>query len=295
MSAQSEAINYLDSLGRALTYIEERLDSRLELGSIAESAGFSRFYFSRLFQATVGETVFEYVRKRRLAEIARALVESDTAVVELALRWGYDSQQSMTKAFRKRYRISPGRYRRAGVNRFFYDRPQLTEASLQALHADFDLHPTVVSLSPQRLIGVYATMPITTGEPVEATRRRFRALRREFGLDASGGKEIYEVTLMREEHRESFSQDSLFDGFIGVLVNPEVETPPSCSVFELPGSRYLCFSYTGDRSIAGLSTLYRYIFSTGLASRTEPLADRDFFHVYPVDGATVEIYLPLRH
>ena len=61
----------------------------------------------------------------------------------------------------------------------------------------------------------------------------------------------------------------------------------------MPASRYLTFHYTGADSIKKLSSLYRYIFSTGLAGRREPLADRDFFHYYRPGTSSMLFFLPI--
>ncbi|HQH48763.1 MAG TPA: AraC family transcriptional regulator, partial [Caldisericia bacterium] len=66
-------IDYIDKIQGAINFMEARLKERVGLGDIAKEAGFSSFHFHRIFLANVGETVTEYVRKRRLSEAAREL------------------------------------------------------------------------------------------------------------------------------------------------------------------------------------------------------------------------------
>lgn len=252
----------------------------------------SRYYFSRIFQAMVGEPVFDYVRKRRLAEIAGMLVATRTPIVELALQWGYESQQSMTKAFRAQYGITPARYRREGRDRFFFHRPRISHESVSALHEDLRLQPHVFTLPALAMVGMTRSMPIQTPDAVEQTRARF--LEQVGYIPATPRyRGIFEVTLMRTEQLVGYSPDQTFDGFIGCAVEGDVDASRYWDVMRYPAGRYLSFCYTGDPSIMRLSDMYRYIFSTGLATRREPLADRDFFHYYRPGSQTVMVFLPL--
>lgn len=240
----------------------------------------------------VGEPVFDYVRKRRLAEIAGMLVTTRTPIVELALRWGYDSQQSMTRAFRAQYGITPARYRREGRDRFFFHRPRISYDAVAALHEDLRLQPHVFTLPALTLVGITRSMPIRTPDAVEHTRAQFLEQVRDFPATPRY-RGIFEVTLMRTEQLVGYSPDQTFDGFIGIAIEGDVRAVPDFDVIHYPPGRYLSFCYTGDPSIMRLSSMYRYIFSTGLATRREPLADRDFFHYYRTGSQTTMVFLPL--
>lgn len=290
--SESRFRDYLRSVGRAIDYIEGSLSQPLSLDEIAATARMSRYYFSRIFQAMVGEPVFDYVRKRRLAEIAGMLVATTTPIVELALQWGYESQQSMTKAFRAQYGITPARYRREGKDRFFFHRPPISREGVAALHDDLRLQPHVFTLPALTIVGMTRSMPIQTPEAVEQTRARFLENVRHIPAKPQY-RGIFEVTLMRSEQLVGYSPDQTFDGFIGLAVEDDVDVSRHWDVVRYPAGRYLSFCYTGDPSIMGLSNMYRYIFSTGLATRREPLADRDFFHYYRPGSQTLMVFLPL--
>jgi AraC family transcriptional regulator len=277
---------------RAVSYIEDSLGEPIDLDSVCQRAHLSKYYFSRIFQAMVGETVFDYLRKRRLAEIAHRLVTTTEAITDLALRYGYESQQSMTKAFRTQYGVTPGAYRRAGRDRYFFHRARLSPETILDLHRDFSLRAHVFRLPAMRLVGLRKSMPITDPAPVERTRELFRrrapelrSIRRHRG--------VFEVTLMRREQLVTYSPQDYFDGFIGFAVDHSATAPQNWAEMRIPESRYLAFHYTGADSIGRLSSLYRYIFSSGLALRRERLADRDFFHYYRPQSASMLFFLPM--
>ena len=102
-------------LQRAIDYIEENLCEELEISKIAARAYLSPFYFQRVFNATTGLTVGEYIRNRRLSLAAEELTKSDVKVIEVALKYGYDSPDSFARAFVKFHGILPSNAREKGA------------------------------------------------------------------------------------------------------------------------------------------------------------------------------------
>jgi len=101
-----------DVFAPLLAWIEERLDEPLTLELIAQRAGFSAYHFSRMFTARMGRSVMAHVRGRRLVRSARRLcAEPDVKLIDLALDCGFESQEAFTRAFKRLFGASPGRFR----------------------------------------------------------------------------------------------------------------------------------------------------------------------------------------
>ena len=100
-----------------IDYIENHLDGKLELKTVAEAVHYSKYHLHRLFTDTVGMTIHDYVQRRQLTEAAKLLVFSDQPIIEIALICGYESQQSFSLAFKAMYKSPPAEYRE---NRCFY-------------------------------------------------------------------------------------------------------------------------------------------------------------------------------
>ena len=97
---------------RLVQWIEQHLDEPLTLERIAREAALSPYHFSRLFTARMGRSVMAHVRGRRLVRGARRLCdEPDLKLVELAFDCGFDSQEAFTRAFKRVFGVSPGRFR----------------------------------------------------------------------------------------------------------------------------------------------------------------------------------------
>ncbi|WNB91104.1 AraC family transcriptional regulator [Bacillus sp. NEB1478] len=108
-------MNYEVCIQKTLDYIEENLHERITLEELAELACFSPFHYHRVFHFLVGETVMEYVRKRRLTHAAQRLLNSDDKVIDIALDLGFHYHESFNRAFKKFFGVSPREYRDTNV------------------------------------------------------------------------------------------------------------------------------------------------------------------------------------
>lgn len=104
-------------LARAIDYIEANLGAGMSLSSIASEAGVSKYHFSRIFHGKVGSTPLQFVLERRLRHAARALTDTDDPIKQIAFRCGFTNLPHFNHAFRQRFGVTPGAYRRAGRHR----------------------------------------------------------------------------------------------------------------------------------------------------------------------------------
>lgn len=95
----------------AIGYIEDHLQEKLDLETVANGVHYSKYHLHRMFTNTVGLTIQTYVQRRRLTEAAKLLVFSDRAILEIALVAGYGSQQAFSDIFKAMYKKSPNQYR----------------------------------------------------------------------------------------------------------------------------------------------------------------------------------------
>ena len=108
-------MNWIDSLGDAISYIEDNLTEELTMEDIARTANISSFYFQKSFGLLCGFTVGEYIRKRRLACSGSDVAATSEKIIDIALRYGYDSPDSFTKAFTRFHGSTPSAVRKSGA------------------------------------------------------------------------------------------------------------------------------------------------------------------------------------
>ncbi|HEY8500962.1 MAG TPA: AraC family transcriptional regulator, partial [Clostridia bacterium] len=107
---------WIEGIQNAIEYIENNLTEELKIEDIAEKAYVSAFHFQRIFSILCGFTVGEYIRNRRLSLAAQELSKADAKVVDVAIKYGYDSPESFTRAFAKFHGISPSAAKIKGAN-----------------------------------------------------------------------------------------------------------------------------------------------------------------------------------
>lgn len=105
-------MEWIDCIGEAVGYIEEHITEELSVSEIARQVNISPFYFQKGFSLLCGFTIAEYIRKRRLALAGSELVSTDAKVIDIALKYGYDSPDSFSKAFTRFHGVTPAMVRK---------------------------------------------------------------------------------------------------------------------------------------------------------------------------------------
>lgn len=102
---------YQKRINLAIDYLSTHLSEPLSLETLAGIAGFSSFYFHRIFTALVGETPADYVLRTRLELSKNYLIKTGRSITQIALECGFSNSAIFARAFRQRYGITPSQYR----------------------------------------------------------------------------------------------------------------------------------------------------------------------------------------
>ncbi|OGO01545.1 MAG: hypothetical protein A2Y90_04275 [Chloroflexi bacterium RBG_13_52_12] len=108
-------MEWSERMNAAISYIEDNLAGEIDFSEAAEKACCSTFHFQRMFFAIIGVTPAEYTRRRRLTLAARELTTANAKVIDIALKYGYDSPEAFTRAFRNVHGINPQAARSSGA------------------------------------------------------------------------------------------------------------------------------------------------------------------------------------
>ncbi|BFT71537.1 GyrI-like domain-containing protein [Paenibacillus sp. P36] len=114
----------LENMNGALSYIEENLTEEIDFKEAARIAMCSEFHFKRMFSFLAGVSLSEYIRRRRLTLAAFELNHSAIKIIDLAVKYGYNSPDSFTRAFQSMHGITPTEARETGQTLKAY--PRLT-------------------------------------------------------------------------------------------------------------------------------------------------------------------------
>ncbi|WP_346915445.1 HD domain-containing protein [Clostridium sp.] len=99
-------MKYSESIFSCIQYIEDNITESLTNEDIAKEMGYSTYHFSRIFKEKMGVSLMEYVKDRRLLRATEEIILGEK-ILNVAIKYGYETNNGFTKAFRKKYDFSP--------------------------------------------------------------------------------------------------------------------------------------------------------------------------------------------
>lgn len=109
-------MDWITGIQNAIDYIEENITENIDYNELAKQSFSSSYHFQRVFSILCGYTLGEYIRSRRLSLAGTELATSNIKVVDVALKYGYESPDSFAKAFQKFHGVLPSQARYNGSN-----------------------------------------------------------------------------------------------------------------------------------------------------------------------------------
>lgn len=143
-------MDWLDRMNQAIGYIEENIAGEISYGQAARIACCSTFHFQRMFAYIAGMSLSEYIRRRRMTAAAFELQTTDAKVIDLALKYGYDSPTAFNRAFRSVHGIAPSGARREGASLTAFPRISFTIS----IKGDAQMNYKIVTKDAFRIVGV---------------------------------------------------------------------------------------------------------------------------------------------
>lgn len=107
-------MDWLTGIQNAINYVEEHLTEDIDYEEVAREAACSSFYFQRIFGILCGISLGDYIRNRRLTLAGDALSASDDKVIDIALKYGYESPENFARAFVRFHGVTPSEAKKDG-------------------------------------------------------------------------------------------------------------------------------------------------------------------------------------
>lgn len=105
-------MDWVKSFQNAINYIEDHITEPLDYTRIGQEMNISGFYFQKIFSILCGMSVGEYIRNRRLTLAGNELLSTDTKIIDIALKYGYDTPEGFTRAFTRFHGVTPNAVRK---------------------------------------------------------------------------------------------------------------------------------------------------------------------------------------
>lgn len=100
-------MNYINEIQKAIDYIEVNLDKDINFDIVAKEVGMSAFYFHRIFSAVIGVSPTTYIRNRRLTVAAQEISKNNENILDIALKYGFESHEAFSRAFKNFHGVVP--------------------------------------------------------------------------------------------------------------------------------------------------------------------------------------------
>ncbi|KOS25022.1 AraC family transcriptional regulator [Bacillus anthracis] len=146
----------LKNMNAAMQYIEENLTHEIDFKEVAKIAYCSEYHFKRMFSFLAGISLSEYIRCRRLTLAAFELKNSDAKVIDVAIKYGYNSPDSFSRAFQNLHGITPSEARSSSHSLKAYS-PMTFQLSIQGGH---EMNYRIEEKEPFQIIGITKRVPI---------------------------------------------------------------------------------------------------------------------------------------
>ena len=112
-------MNWIQGIQRAIDYVEANIIEEIDFEEAAKQACSSSFHFQRVFGILYGLSLGDYIRMRRLSLAGEELSKGHAKVIDIALKYGYDTPESFSRAFTRFHGIAPSEAKHGGKVRIF--------------------------------------------------------------------------------------------------------------------------------------------------------------------------------
>ena len=231
-------MDYITHIENALAYIEGNLKNDFSLADVAKAAGYSEYHFLRVFKQVTRLTPADYIRKRRLSEIAREADGSNRPVSDIAFEYGFNSKENFTRAFKTEHNCLPTEYKSAGNSLKLFNRLQLDTAP-------FAVTPEIVMID-----GFLLTVFPNKEDYIPKFWNLYNC--KKLSLRLSGGKTVadYGVSYWNNATK-------CLDYFIGIRADEADGDKTETIQLEIPGGLYAVFATPPASHFDFVNTIHR--------------------------------------
>lgn len=260
-------MDMLKGMNEALNYIEENLDNHISLKEVAKRAFSSEYHFKRLFSLLSGITISEYIRRRRLTMAALELKDPNVKVIDVAMKYGYHSPDSFSRAFQNFHGVTPSVARKLEQSLKAYPRMafQLT------IQGGVEMKYRIVEKEAFQVVGVKYNVEIVN-EILSPTYEDMITAISETTmkeLESISTKEPCGIVHVSANYSENENGKATFEQYIGAVTTKE--KVKEYAKLEVPPLLWVIFEVEGDWE--HVEEHWQRIYSEWLPSSSYELAE----------------------
>ncbi|KNY29458.1 AraC family transcriptional regulator [Pseudobacteroides cellulosolvens] len=235
-------MDLLKNMNDALSYIEENLDGDINLKEVARLALCSEYHFQRMFSFLAGVTLSEYIRRRRLTLAAFELSNSNIRIIDIAVKFGYNSPDSFTRAFQNLHGITPSEARNTSKPLKAY--PRMTFQL--SIKGGSEMNYRIVEKNAFRVVGIKKRVPIVFNGVNPEIAAMWKSLNEEMIFELKGLSNVEPLGLISASINFSegrMEEKGELDHYVGVATTSEC--PDNLTQLEVPALTWAVFETVG--------------------------------------------------
>ncbi|CAH0344159.1 AraC family transcriptional regulator [Bacillus sp. CECT 9360] len=267
---------WLESLQRAIDYMEEHLlDQEITIENISKQANVSAFHFQRTFAILTDISVGEYLRRRRLTLAAQELSRTNCKIIDLAYKYGYDTPEAFSKAFRRQHGVSPSEARKYIGKLKSYNR-LIIQVSLKGAEP---MKYKIVEKGRFQVVGIKREFSLANEENLKGIPKLWEEVNQNgmddllFSLNNGQIKGVLGVCVVNSETQSQQAMD------YWVATEYDGDIPEGLMKCEIPASKWAVFEVHGPMPHA-MQNVWKQIISEWLPSSNYEHAGTPDLEVY---------------
>lgn len=235
-------MDLLEKMNGALNYIEENLADDIDFKEVARRAYCSEYHFKRMFSFLAGVTLSEYIRRRRLTLAAFELINGNLRIIDVAIKFGYSSPDSFTRAFQSLHGVTPSEARNNGHSLKAY--PRMTFQL--SIKGGREMNYRIAEKDAFRIVGIMKRVPVIFQGVNPEIAAMWKSLNEEKINQLKKLSNVEPLGLISAS--TNFSEGRMeergeLDHYIGAATN--MECPDDLSQLEVPALTWAVFESVG--------------------------------------------------
>ncbi|HLQ70414.1 MAG TPA: AraC family transcriptional regulator [Bacillota bacterium] len=289
-------MTWVESIQKAIEYMEKNIMEDIKIDSIANQANVSPYHFQRTFAVLTEMTVGDYIRKRRLTLAGKELLTTDAKIIDVAYKYGYDTPEAFSKAFRRQHKVTPSEARKNKGKLQSYNR-LIIQVTLKGAEP---MKYSVVEKNAFRIVGIKREFSsVAEEENVVGIPEFWEEVNQNGTSDLlfQMNDGVVKGTLgVCGEISEEQKKTGVFDYWVGTSYVGEV--PEGMLALEIPACKWAVFEVRGPMPTAMQNT-WKQIFSEWFPSTGYEHAGTPEFELYTDEDPNhpdlySEIWIPIR-
>lgn len=227
---------------------------------MASYSGYSLHHFHRIFSAGFGDSLRDYIRKRRITQAGFDIIHSTNSILTIAIDYCYESQEAFSRAFQKLYNITPGEFRKKGLYYPIRNKIDMEYISFEIARRTNGMTPQIVHKNAMNIVGKKIT--------IQGTENNYKEI------------PLFWQKWCNESYSESLAARIDTAQIAGVCITPtsdcleyvighqvsfNFQVPNGYELFTIDASKYAVFTATGPLTESVQKT-WDYIWGSWLIS-----------------------------